>query len=355
MIKHSLFKKLLVADQSRSRLDLFLSKKLKINRSKIKKMINNKQIIINDKQPKKAGDRIKVGDEIVVCNRERSETRRGNPVTQKQTDDSDIAMSLHQLADAPRDDIMIIVEKKDYLIINKPAGLLTHPISLKFQASQASKALSQLLVKQYTEIKKVGDDPKLRPGIVHRLDKDASGLMIIARTQKMFNNLKQQFKNKTIIKEYLVLVHGQVEADEGQINFPITHAKNSERMAALPAVAANLRDFDKKSRGGHRYKNSREALTEFWVEKKFINFTLLRVRIHTGRTHQIRVHMIAYNHPVVGDELYYQKKQKRTWDKKCGRLFLHCVQLGFMDLENKKRIFSVGLPKQLNDFLNTLK
>ena len=99
----------------------------------------------------------------------------------------------------------------------------------------------------------------------------------------------------------------------------------------------------------------KEAKTEFLVEKNFVNFSLLRVKIHTGRMHQIRAHLLAYNHPLVGDPLYFQKKQKRTWDEKLGRLFLHSAKLGFTDLEGNKQEFESPLPKKLEEFLKLLK
>ncbi len=98
----------------------------------------------------------------------------------------------------------------------------------------------------------------------------------------------------------------------------------------------------------------KEAKSEFFVEQRFINFTLLSVKIHTGRMHQIRVHLLAYNHPVVGDPLYFQKKRKDMWDKKLGRLFLHCTTLGFNDLEKNNVQFKSTLPKELENFLKTI-
>lgn len=216
--------------------------------------------------------------------------------------------------------------------------MLTHPT----QANEKN-SLSGWIVKKFPEIKKIGDDPA-RPGIVHRLDKEASGLLVVARTQKMFNHLKEQFKNRTIEKEYLVLVHGKIERNEGEINFPIERSDTADKMAAVP-----------KTQKGLISDRGKESLTEFWVEKRFVNFTLLRVKIHTGRMHQIRVHMLAYNHPVVGDPLYFQRKQKRGWDEKCGRLFLHSTRLGFADLEGGKVEFESPMPEELILFIKTLK
>jgi 23S rRNA pseudouridine1911/1915/1917 synthase len=198
------------------------------------------------------------------------------------------------------------------------------------------------LLKKYPELKTVGEDP-VRPGIVHRLDKEASGLLVIARTQPMFELLKEQFKNRTIEKEYMVLVHGRVAKDEDTISFPIARSESFDRMAAIP-----------KLERGQPTSEGKEALTEFLVEQRFVNFTLLRVKIHTGRMHQIRAHFLAYNHPVVGDPLYFQKKRKNTWDKKLGRLFLHCTKLAFKDLNDEQKEFTSPLPKELETFLSSL-
>jgi 23S rRNA pseudouridine1911/1915/1917 synthase len=306
-----------------ARLDVFLASELKITRSQVQKMIDDNRIEINGKTPKKYGEKVKKGDKISLKH-ENIKTLKQKPVTMTREDKS-VA------------EVQIIAETPDYIVVNKPTGLLTHPT----QANE-KKSLAAWLIKKYTEIKKVGED-KMRPGIVHRLDKEASGLMVVARTQKMFEHLKNQFKNRTIDKEYLVLVHGKVEREEGVIDFPISRSETSDKMAAVPETVH-----------GQPTEAGKEAKTEFWVEKHFVNFTLLRVKIHTGRTHQIRVHMFAYNHPVVGDPMYFQRKQKRVWDEKCGRLFLHSAKLGFTGLEGKRVEFESPLPSELQNFLETL-
>ena len=180
-----------------------------------------------------------------------------------------------------------------------------------------------------------------RPGIVHRLDKSASGLLVVARTQKMFEYLKKQFKDRTITKEYLVLVYGKIKIDHDIIDFPIARKKDG-KMSALP-----------KTTKGVSNDKGKEAKTEFWVEKRFINHTLLKVKLHTGRMHQIRAHFLAYNHPVVGDTLYYQKQYKK-WTGKLDRLFLHCYKLGFTDLNNKYQEFTIATPKELTEYLKKI-
>lgn len=302
------------ADQ---RLDVFLAKKLKITRSQVQKMIEMEQVFVNNKLPKKPGDNLRA-DAVI-------EIKKGKITA---------AASEKKSEDKIKFDVKIVAETPDYVVVEKPIGMLVHPTM-----AGETNTLANFIVKKYPAVKKVGDDP-MRPGIVHRLDKEASGLMVIAKTQKMFNHLKDQFKNRTITKEYIALAHGQMPRDWDEINFPISRSETSDRMAAIPVAEA---------------ERGKEAKTEFLVEKNFVNFSLLRVKIHTGRMHQIRVHLLAYNHPLVGDPLYFQKKQKRVWDERLGRLFLHSTKLGFVDLAGETQEFLSPLPKELDEFLKLLK
>ena len=305
------------------RLDVFLAEKLKISRSQVQKMIGSNQITINGVAPRKTGTQISTDDIIVVSATEKTKEEK-KEIT---------VINENNLSLQPE----IIAVEKDFIVVNKPAGLLTH------NTDKDTFSLAEILTKKYPEIKKVGED-KMRPGIVHRLDKEASGLLVVARNQKMFDHLKKQFQDRTIDKEYLVLVHDVVSADTGKIDFPLERSKNNERMAALP-----------KNVHGHENESGKKALTEFWVEKRFINFSLLTVKIHTGRMHQIRAHFLAYDHPVAGDNMYFQKKQKRNWDNKLGRLFLHSFKLGFTDLDGNRQKYEIPLPKELEEFLKKLK
>ncbi|MBU4257145.1 RluA family pseudouridine synthase [Patescibacteria group bacterium] len=232
-----------------------------------------------------------------------------------------------------------IYEDNNYLIINKPAGLLVHG------AEHINEpALSDQLLEKYPELAKIGEDPS-RPGIMHRLDKQVSGLMAIAKTQEAFDHLKKQFKKRTVDKKYIALVYGRIARDEGVIDFPIERSGRSGRMAALP-----------KTVKGELELRGRRAVTEFEVKQRFINYTLLKIKIKTGRTHQIRVHMSAYGHPVVGDDLYGTKKTREKNKKlNLGRIFLAASELSFDDLAEKRRHFKAGLPEELNMFLQKLK
>lgn len=309
------------------RLDIFLSEKLKISRSQIQKIITQNLVTLNNNKIKKSGQMIQAGDIV--------EIKQENKTTLKTIK---ISPSIKKINEVEKKlNVKIIKETDDYLIIDKPSGLITHPTQKMEPIS-----LAGWLIKKYPQLKNIGEDP-IRPGIVHRLDKEASGLLVVAKTQKMFNHLKHQFKNRTVDKKYSVLVHGQVIKDWDEINFPISRSEKSEKMAATPKTVKGLLS-----------QTGKEAKTEFSIIKRYANLTLLEVKIHTGRTHQIRAHMLAYNHPIVGDPLYLRKKQKRKWDEQCGRLFLHCFELGFNDLNGDKVVFNSPLPQKLNNFLNQI-
>lgn len=227
--------------------------------------------------------------------------------------------------------IKIIATEDDYLVIDKPAGLLVHPAPGKTEPTLTAELLAQ-----YPTLAGIGDSDE-RPGIVHRLDRDVSGLMVVAKTQVMFLALKRQFQHHEILKEYTALVHGVLtpKQEHGIIDKPIGRHGRTGRMAARTT------SLDK----------DREAKTEYWVIKRFTHHTLLRVKIHTGRPHQIRVHLFSLGYPVVGDTLY---RQKRIKSAKIKRLFLHASKLGFNDLQKEYREYESPLPEELKLFYEAL-
>lgn len=248
----------------------------------------------------------------------------------------------------------IIFESPDYLIINKPAGLIVHGGN-----GITEEVLTDWLIKHYPKIEGVGDDP-LRPGIVHRLDKEASGLMIIAKNQKAFDYFKKKFQSRQITKKYIALAHGQIAKEEDRISFPIRRSKDGYKMAALPASSETISDKNKinnRDRGTIKAQDeSKEAITDFCVLHRYINYTLLEIKIKTGRTHQIRVHLYAYGHPLLGDPLYFTKKTKIKNDKVgLNRVFLVCSELSFKDQNGEKQSFTIELPQELKDFLSKTK
>ncbi len=228
----------------------------------------------------------------------------------------------------------IIERTEDYVVLVKPAGLLVH----QADSSPDEKTLVDWLVKKFPKIKLIGDDPEVRPGIVHRLDREASGLMVVALTQPMFDLLKEQFAARTIEKEYLVVVHGKVARDFGEINLPISRMTRGGRMAAHSAG----------------FEDASDARTEYFVERRFTTTTLLRVHIHTGRTHQIRVHMFALQHPVVGDPLYPVKKTGKSFPS-APRLCLHSARLAFTDLAGARKNFVIPLASDIAEYLKNFK
>ncbi|MBD3310979.1 MAG: RluA family pseudouridine synthase [Candidatus Magasanikbacteria bacterium] len=308
------------------RLDIFLSKKIKKSRSKIQKMIENEIFFINNIPPSKSGEKIKTGDRI----------RYDENFREKKEKKEILDESKEKL-----DEISIIHDEKDFLVVYKPSGLLVHPTE-----AEEPYTLSNWLISKYPKLKEVGESPK-RPGIVHRLDKDASGLLVVAKNQKMFDSLKEQFKKRRVEKKYIVLVHGVIEADSGKIDFLIGRTDKG-MMASRPKL-----DKTKLKNVGLEQKG-KKALTFFKVLKRFSRYSLLEVEIKTGRTHQIRVHMKAYGHPVVGDKLYYNKKIKLEKDRKLGRLFLHASDLCFYDLKGTKQCFHCEMSKKLELFLSKL-
>ena len=181
----------------------------------------------------------------------------------------------------------------------------------------------------------MGED-KLRPGIVHRLDRDVSGLMVVARTQKMFESLKQQFQDRSIQKQYTALVHGVIDEEHRVIDTPIGRSQTKSGK-----MAAHTQELE----------GDRDAKTEYTVLKRLKNYTLLEIRLHTGRSHQIRVHLHSIGYPVVGDALYTNKRVKH---KNLGRIFLHESKLSFDDASGERRTYESELPKELKHFYEAL-
>ena len=220
----------------------------------------------------------------------------------------------------------IIYQDNNIVIIDKPAGLTVHPTK-----PEQTNTLVNQLISYYPEIKKVGDDP-MRPGIVHRLDKDTSGLIIIAKNNKSFGYIKKQFQQRKVIKKYLALVHEKVKDNKGTIT---------------KAISLSKKDYKKRS--ALLDDKSKSAWTEYKVIKRFDNYTLLEVYPKTGRTHQIRIHLKSIGHPVVGDKQYKFKRQKTP--QGLTRQFLHAQYLKFKKVDGKIAEFKSELPKDLENIL----
>jgi 23S rRNA pseudouridine1911/1915/1917 synthase len=306
-----------------NRLDKFLTAELPdFSRSQIQKMIKGGEILVNGKivAPHYF---LKVGDKIEV-KRAKDKKQTATPKnTKKLPETIDHQPLIFDFKSS------IVSENDDFLIIEKPAGLAVHPApGLK------ESTLIDYVLEKYPKIAKVGEDPG-RPGIVHRLDKEVSGLIVIAKNQDAFDHLKEQFQKRKVKKEYQALVYGEIDKDEDTIDFPIGRGLKG-RMAARAKSAE---------------EKGKRAATEFQVVKRYTNFTLLKVQIKTGRTHQIRVHLLAYGYPIVGDRIYYIKKIKPA---SLSRPFLHSSVLGFYDLHNQWVEFKSELPEELENYLKKL-
>lgn len=313
------------------RLDVWLPEQLGQTRSQVQKLIKQGRILVNGQPPKKNGDQLVAGAEISIID------EAPKIIVAKKKAKGNLFAGIKVLAETP-----------EYLVIYKPAGLIVHPEPrvAEEMGVEETDTLAGWLVQTYPEIVGVGEAPS-RPGLVHRLDKDTSGLMVVARTQASFNHLKEQFQARTVEKNYYALVHGTLPVPNGFLNFIIARGKDG-RMVARPKIEeVTLRNVAS-------IQDGRAALTEFSVLKEYVNYTYVDVKLHTGRTHQIRVHFFAYNHPLVGDPLYFNKKLKRDLDEKLGRVFLHSYHLAFKDQAGEQVSFEAPLPEELQKVLENL-
>ncbi len=264
----------------------------------------------------------------------------------------------------------IVHEDPDFLIVNKPAGLLVHPD--KHSAAAGETSVAELLLEQFPELAKVGiphlasplakakreenvsplseeggdkeggrEKEPARGGIVHRLDREASGLLVVARTQAMYDSLIKQFAEHTIKKEYLVLVYGKINADSGTIDMPLQRYRDKARMFATKTPDINRPTYD--------------AVTHWELVEQYPKTSLLKVTTETGRLHQIRVHLTHMGRPVVGEANYTVSRQTRAGVPKLDRLFLHAARLGFTELKGEQQEFESKLPKELKEYLERVK
>jgi 23S rRNA pseudouridine1911/1915/1917 synthase len=230
----------------------------------------------------------------------------------------------------------IVFEDEDLIVVNKPAGLVVHPA-----AGINSGTLANALAYHFTQLSSHAG--AVRPGLVHRLDKDTSGLLVVAKKEDVHEKLAEQFRSREVFKSYAALVHGVVKENSGSVDQPIARdPRNRTRRAVV--------------RGG------RPALSLYRVRRSYDRFTLLDVEIKTGRTHQIRVHLAWLKHPIVGDGVYdggrdkaIQNPKVRAALRKLGRQFLHAEQLGFRHPRTNQPLrFRAALPAALQNFLAAL-
>lgn len=306
----------IVTEKSGERLDKFLASRVKArSRSKWQKAIQNGAVKVNGHLVIKPGFSLRLNDRVTIL--------------EKKLLTPDKPFALEPEPEIPLD---VVYEDKDIAVINKPAGLLTHPT-----LTHPRHTLVNVLVARYPEIVSVGEN-SFRPGIVHRLDKDTSGLIVIAKNQNAFLFLKKQFLSRSVEKKYLALIEGLPKEREGVIAFDIRPSKHNR----LKKVAVKKPEAPKKSR--------RTAQTSYKVREIIGNqYALLEVKPLTGRTHQIRVHLSAIGHPVVGDRLYGSKS------KILKRQFLHAYYLKFTAPNGMPLALETELPDDLKNALSAIK
>jgi len=234
-------------------------------------------------------------------------------------------------------EIDILYEDEHLIVINKRAGIVVHPAPGHY-----SGTLVNALLYHCPDIGTISGE--IRPGIVHRLDKDTSGTLVIAKSSSIHENLSMQFKSRTIKKEYLALVHGEMKSDSGSINLPIgRHPVHRKRMST-------------------KSKKGREALTLWEVRERLKNATFIKINLKTGRTHQIRVHCAAINHPVIGDPVYCTRKvgndffKRQDFKKNVIRQMLHAWRLKiFHPALQKEMTFESPIPQDMEECIKALR
>jgi 23S rRNA pseudouridine1911/1915/1917 synthase len=288
-----------VVSESGLRLDKYVAEKCPgLSRTQAQKLVNDGRVTVNE-QVAKAGLKLSAGDRVRI--------------TLPPPDESPSPEAMP---------LAIVYEDNDLLVVDKPAGLAVHPAP-----GHPSHTLINAILSHVPRLPETDDFR--RPGVVHRLDKDASGLMVVAKNREAYLNLTSQFKARSVVKAYLVLVKGHLTPDDGVIEAPIGRDPRHRKRMAVVAEG-----------------EGREARTNYHVLRHIGDYTLLEVRPETGRTHQIRVHLSAIGYPVFGDRVYGARSEKLP------RLFLHACRLGFkLSATGEYKEFTSNLPPDLEKVL----
>jgi len=293
--------KLIVDEESiDKRLDIYIAESTLISRSQIQKLIEDGKVLLNGEIPNK---KIKTELDDVI----------------------EFSYEEKTLTDILPEDIFldIVYEDEDVIVINKPKNMVVHPA-----VGNTSGTVVNALLYHCKELSDVNG--YYRPGIVHRIDKDTSGLLVCAKNNTAHAYLSEQLKDKTCFRKYYAIVNGVIENNEGEINAPIGRSdKNRQMMCVTPT-------------------NSKQAITEFNVLERYGDSTLLNVELKTGRTHQIRVHMKYINHSVVNDQKYSKKVLDSSGQ------YLHAYYLSFIHPTSKQRVeFKTEMPNYMKEYIKT--
>jgi 23S rRNA pseudouridine1911/1915/1917 synthase len=290
-----------VAAQKGARLDKYVCERcLELSRTQVQKLITDGYITVNN-HVAKPGLKLNFGDKVDVVI---------PPPAPSHLIPEPILLN-------------ILYEDDDLLVVDKPAGLTVHPAP-----GHPSHTLVNAILSHFPRLADISDS--LRPGIVHRLDRDTSGVMMVAKNSTAQANLAEQFKARSVVKAYLVLVKGRLSPENGVIEAPVGRAPHNRKKMAVVA-------------------RGREAWTEYRVVKYIGDYTLIEVRLETGRTHQIRVHLSAIGYPVVGDKVYGVKSSYLS------RQFVHASRLGFKLPSSGEYVeFESPLPPDLAEALESI-
>jgi len=290
---------MVVEENINERIDKYLKNNTDFSRNEIVKMIEESIIKVNDKKISKSY-KVKTGDKITIPEKYVKEIKL-------------------EKEDIPLD---IVYEDSDIMVVNKPSGMVVHPGS-----GNKNHTLVNAILNYTNNLSNIDDE--IRPGIVHRIDKDTSGLLVIAKTNKAHRILQDGFKNKTIKREYIALLKGEYPHKKAVINAPIGRSENRKTFKVTE-------------------KNSKNAITNLEVIKRYKGYTLVKLKLETGRTHQIRVHTKYIGYPVANDPVYGKASNE------FGQL-LHAASLEFdHPITGKHLSFTSELPKEFKEFLDTL-
>ncbi len=298
------------ADSSGPRLDVFLAERMDgTSRSALQKLIQEENIRINGTVQRKVNYKVKTGDVIEV--------------TVPEPEACEIIPQ-----DIPLD---IIYEDSDLLVVNKPKGMVVHPAAGHPDGTLVNAVL------YHCRGQLSGINGELRPGIVHRIDQNTTGSLVICKTDSAHRDLADQLKVHSITRRYRAVVYGNIKDDTGVINAPIGRHETQRKKMSV------------------NYKNGRNAVTHFRVLERFGSFTYIECELETGRTHQIRVHMSSIGHPILGDEVYGPAKNPSRFRHLQGQT-LHAMVLGFIHPSTHEYMeFSAPLPAYFEDILCSLR
>ena len=290
-------------EDANKRIDAYIAKSANISRVNAQRLISEGKILVNGKSVKHS-----------------YKTQENDEITMEQEEPKEVELKAENIP------LEIIYEDKDIIVVNKPKGMVVHPAN----GNPDGTLVNAVMAICKDSLSGIGGE--LRPGIVHRLDRDTSGIIIVAKNDKAHINLSEQIKNHKVEKTYIALVKGNVKENQATINMPIGRSNKDRKKMAVT-------------------KNGKTAITHFKVLKRYDKYTLLEVKIETGRTHQIRVHLSQIGYPIVGDMVYSNRKNEWGIEGQC----LHAKSLKFKHpITGKEMYLEAPLPEYFQKILHEL-